>query len=78
MLDLQDVMARFYAGVTLTEVERSVGREIGVVRISLGLASNFQDVWQVVQYARAVGTQKSRETLWNHWRVLTGGSHVSH
>ncbi|KAF8339337.1 pyridoxal phosphate-dependent transferase, partial [Amanita rubescens] len=68
LLDLQDVMARFYAGVTLSEVERNVGREIGVVRISLGLANNFQDVWQVVQYARA----------WNQWRALTGGSHVSH
>jgi len=77
LLDLQDVMARFYAGVTLTEVERSVGREIGVVRISLGLASNFQDAWQVVQYARAIGTQRSRETLWNQWKALTGGSHIS-
>ena len=69
-------MARFYAGVTLSEVEKSVGREIGVVRISLGLATNFQDVWQVVQYARAIGTQKSRESLWNQWMEITAGSHV--
>ncbi|KAF8627654.1 hypothetical protein AX15_004347 [Amanita polypyramis BW_CC] len=71
LLNLQDVMTQFYPGVTLCDIEKSLRREIGVVRISLGLASNFQDVWRVIQYAREIGTQKSRQYLWNQWGQLT-------
>jgi hypothetical protein len=41
ILDIKDEMQQLYPGVTLTDFEEKMGRELGVVRISLGLASNF-------------------------------------
>jgi molybdenum cofactor sulfurtransferase len=37
--------------VRFQDVERLLGWEVGVVRISLGLASNFRDVWTVAKFA---------------------------
>ncbi|OAX37781.1 hypothetical protein K503DRAFT_692729, partial [Rhizopogon vinicolor AM-OR11-026] len=39
-----------YPGVKLKDFERVAGSELGVVRISLRLASNFQDEWKVVAF----------------------------
>lgn len=64
LLGLQDDMAALYEGVSLTEFEERVGHELGVVRISLGLASNFQDVWRVFQFATRIGNEKERLVLW--------------
>ena len=47
-------MDRLYPGVTMKEFECRVGHELGVVRISLGLASNFQDVFRVLRFAGAL------------------------
>ncbi|KAG6918885.1 hypothetical protein DXG01_010949 [Tephrocybe rancida] len=67
ILGIQDDMAKLYPGVTLKDFERVVGRELGVVRISLGLASNFQDVWKVVRFAALIANEKSRTALWDRW-----------
>ncbi|KAJ7647908.1 methyltransferase type 11 [Roridomyces roridus] len=67
MLNFQDEMCKLYEGATLKEFETAVGHQVGVVRISLGLASNFQDVWNVVRFAELLATQKTREALWDQY-----------
>jgi molybdenum cofactor sulfurtransferase len=67
LLGIQDQMAQLYPGVTLKDFECVVGRELGVVRISLGLASNFQDVWKVVTFASSLADSGTRQALWDTW-----------
>lgn len=67
LLGVQDDMGRLYPGVTLKDFEHIVGRELGVVRISLGLASNFQDVWKVIRFVATIGNEQSRQVLWDRW-----------
>jgi len=67
ILGIEDDMGHLYPGVTLKDFETIVGRELGVVRISLGLASNFQDIWKVINFAALIGKEKSRQALWNNW-----------
>lgn len=54
MLGLRDVMAGPVAapGITTRMLEQELGMELGVARISLGLASNFADVCSVIEFAR--------------------------
>lgn len=61
-------MERLYEGVTLRDFEQRVGHELGVVRISLGLASNFTDVWRVLEFARSIATQDELLKLWREWK----------
>ncbi|KAF8911556.1 pyridoxal phosphate-dependent transferase [Gymnopilus junonius] len=67
ILGIVEEMRQLYPGVTLSDFEERIGRELGVVRISLGLASNFQDVWNVIQFAISIGKQTKRQALWNQW-----------
>jgi molybdenum cofactor sulfurtransferase len=68
ILGVADDMTQLYEGVTLKAFERLVGRELGVVRISLGLASNFSDVWHVVRFAEDVlSCRKARREVWDQW-----------
>jgi molybdenum cofactor sulfurtransferase len=69
LLGVQDDMNLLYPGVTLKDFEQIVGRELGVVRVSLGLASSFQDVWKVIRFAATIGNEKSRQVLWDRWMV---------
>jgi len=41
-------------GVTLDAIEAREGRELGVVRISLGLGSDWADVWRVIRFVERV------------------------
>ncbi|KAF8161362.1 pyridoxal phosphate-dependent transferase [Crassisporium funariophilum] len=72
ILGIEDEMQQLYPGVTLAHFEEKMGRELGVVRISLGLASNFQDVWRVIQFATSIGKENSRQTIWNQWLEAHG------
>ncbi|KAK7052862.1 hypothetical protein VNI00_004181 [Paramarasmius palmivorus] len=72
ILNIEDDMKRLYPGVTLKDFEEFMGRELGVVRISLGLGSNFQDVWNVIQFASSMGNESSRRTLWDSWTEASG------
>lgn len=72
ILGLKDDMQKLYTGVTLKDFENVVGHELGVVRISLGLASSFQDVWNTVQFAATIGSQKSRQAIWERWIEASG------
>ncbi|KAJ7815673.1 methyltransferase type 11 [Mycena olivaceomarginata] len=67
MLGIQEDMKCINEGVTHRDFERAVGNELGVVRISLGLASNFQDAWTVVRFAELIAAEKTRNILWEHY-----------
>ena len=76
LLGIQKDMQKLYPGVTLNDFQRHMGRELGVVRVSLGLASDFQDVWRVVQFASRVGCERSRLEMWANWveaNIRAGG-----
>jgi hypothetical protein len=49
-------------GVELKEICTLVGglSSAGVVRLSLGMVSNFEDVWRVVQWARGLLDETKR------------------
>ena len=63
----QNLMQQLLPGVTLRDVTEMLGREVGVVRISLGLASNFQDVWKILQFVSLMGHGLSRQQMWRKW-----------
>lgn len=67
LLGLRDDMELLYPGVTMKAFESHVGHELGVVRISLGLASNFHDVYRILKFAGALADTKTRESMWNAW-----------
>ncbi|KAF7355905.1 Molybdenum cofactor sulfurase [Mycena venus] len=72
LLGLEHAMQDLYNGVTLSDFERAVGYELGVVRISLGLASNFQDVWNVLRFAKLIAQEEGRMALWAGWVAASG------
>lgn len=55
-------LSKFGEDVELKEVCTVVGglRSAGVVRLSLGMVSNFEDVWRVVQWARGLLDETKR------------------
>ncbi len=67
ILGMEDEMKCFYQGVTAADYEKNSGREFGVVRVSLGLVSNFSDVQHIIHFASFIGTKQPREALWNQW-----------
>ncbi|KAF7294068.1 Cysteine desulfurase [Mycena kentingensis (nom. inval.)] len=66
LLGLEADMQRLCEGTTMLDFARSVGAgtELGVVRISLGLASSFQDVWTVLRFAGLLAAERTRGILW--------------
>jgi len=73
ILGITSDMKKLYEGVTLKDFERLVGRELGVVRISLGLVSNFMDVWRVLRFVEdIIGCQARREVIWEQWKKEKG------
>ncbi|KAJ7222167.1 methyltransferase type 11 [Mycena pura] len=67
LLGLEAYMQHLHEGVTHADSLRAVGHELGVVRISLGLASNFQDVWTVLRFAGLLANEQARGILWDAW-----------
>ncbi|KAI0326066.1 PLP-dependent transferase [Cubamyces sp. BRFM 1775] len=67
LLGLRDAMAALPCDATLRAFEQYMGRELGVVRISLGLASDFRDVWRVIQFARLLADTTARTAMWDEW-----------
>jgi hypothetical protein len=68
LLGAEDMIQEIMPGITHKAFEEKVGWEIGVVRISLGLATSFQDAWRVLQFAMMMGDETSRLALWNEWK----------
>ena len=67
LLGLCADMALLYPGVRMREFETHVGHELGVVRVSLGLASNFHDVYRVLRFAGALADEQARGEMWRAW-----------
>jgi molybdenum cofactor sulfurtransferase len=71
LLGLQDLMARLneVPDASLAALEGMAGRSLGVVRVSLGLASNFEDVWRVTEFAREMADGNARAEMWAAWQA---------
>lgn len=67
LLGISEKMDLLYPDVTLKEFECIVGRELGVVRMSLGLASNFDDVWKIIRFVKTIADEGARTKLWKVW-----------
>ncbi|RDX48709.1 PLP-dependent transferase [Lentinus brumalis] len=67
LLGLRQAMSDLPCDATLRAFEQRMGRELGVVRISLGLASDFRDVWRVIEFAKLMATDIARSALWEEW-----------
>ena len=69
LLGFQGEMKKFYPGITFEDFENIVGRELGVVRISLGLVSDFSDVHRVLRFVReVVACDDERKRVWSEWK----------
>lgn len=67
MLGIVDAMQQLYPGVTLADFEARMGHELGVIRISLGLSTNFHDIWRVIQFATSISQEQPRQRMWSQW-----------
>ena len=70
ILGMEDEMKCLYQGVTIADYEKKTGGEFGVVRVSLGLVSNFSDVRHIIHFASFIGTKQPREALWEKWMSM--------
>ena len=43
--------------------------EVGIVRLSLGIGSDFEDVWKVVQWAKGLTAEKTLKQEVIRWKV---------
>ncbi|KAI9573290.1 PLP-dependent transferase [Boletus coccyginus] len=53
-----------------------VGRELGVVRVSLGLGSDWGDVWHVIRLLDGFGDARQRMAWWDAWAQVPIGQAV--
>ncbi|KAF6763000.1 methyltransferase type 11 [Ephemerocybe angulata] len=67
ILGITGNMEQLMPGATLHDMEHKVGRELGVVRISLGLASNFDDILNVIKFCSLVANSQTREVMIAEW-----------
>ena len=79
MLGIEKYMGQLTAGTRLRQFENAIGHELGVVRVSLGLASNFNDVKCFLKFARFVADEESREKEFREWsQTADAGDLVGH
>ncbi len=57
LLGMEQYMEMLSDGMTGKDLQCRTGRELGVVHISLGLVSNFTDVWCVLQFAQSIASE---------------------
>ena len=71
MLGVQAEMEKFSPGITYEDFENIVGRELGVVRLSFGLASDFSDVYHLLRFVREViACDDERKKIQLEWKSL--------
>lgn len=68
MIGIEEEMKKLHDRMTKKEWEQQLGREIGIVRVSFGLANNFEDAWKVAQFVSLIGQTPAREELWEKWQ----------
>lgn len=76
MLGVQDVMDGLSDGATRRDLDVRVGRELGVVRVSLGLGSDWGDVWRVLEVLRGFGDEARCAAWWDTWMSTSIGQAV--
>ena len=76
LLGIQRIMDSLCDRTTLREVERGVGHELGVVRVSLGLGSDWGDVWRVIRFLEGFGEERRRMAWWDEWTQVPIGQAV--
>jgi molybdenum cofactor sulfurtransferase len=69
LLGIKTYMEQLAEGTRLRELEQRVGHELGVVRISLGLGSNWDDVHDVARFARKMLDEEERTFLIAEWEA---------
>lgn len=69
ILGVQIGSENYFPGATSQHFENILGREIGVIRLSLGLASDFSDVHHFLRFVRnVVACDNEREKVWLEWK----------
>ena len=69
MLGTGGTVGEFSLGTTRADIENAMGRELGVVRLSLGLASDFSDVHRVLRFVKeVVACDSERTNVWMEWK----------
>ncbi|KAG8220525.1 pyridoxal phosphate-dependent transferase [Butyriboletus roseoflavus] len=76
LLGIENVMDGLCDGATLRDLESDLGRELGVVRVSLGLGSDWGDVWRVIQLLEGFGDESQRMAWWDAWTQVPIGQAV--
>ncbi|SPO26350.1 related to molybdenum cofactor sulfurase [Ustilago trichophora] len=51
--------------------------DVGIVRVSLGIATNFKDVWRLVHFARKLTDQRWVEKMWKSYQEFYPGGSLS-
>lgn len=70
ILGFEAAMEKFSPGITYEDFEDIAGRELGVVRISLGLVSDFSDVHRLLHFVREViARDDERKKVWLEWKL---------
>ena len=69
LLGIKTYMEQLTEGIRLGELEEQIGHELGVVRISLGLGSNWDDVHAVARFAKKLADEKERAFLIAEWKA---------
>ena len=75
MIGVEDSLEGAVEGDTIRTLEQDLGHEIGVVRMSLGLGSNFVDVWNVLQFMHSLSIESEREKLLKEWKENQSKGH---
>ncbi|KAF9649500.1 PLP-dependent transferase [Thelephora ganbajun] len=69
ILGIEEEMEKFSPGFTYEDFENIVGRELGVIRLSLGLVSDFSDVHRVLRFVREIiACDGERKKIWLEWK----------
>jgi molybdenum cofactor sulfurtransferase len=70
ILGVEAEMKKFSPGITYDDFESIIGRELGVVRLSLGLVSDFSDVDRLLRFVReVVACDDERKKIWLEWKL---------
>ncbi|TKY84754.1 hypothetical protein EX895_005834 [Sporisorium graminicola] len=51
--------------------------DVGIVRVSLGVATNFKDVWRFVHFAKLLTVQQWRMDMWRKFEQVYPGKELS-
>jgi molybdenum cofactor sulfurtransferase len=79
LLGLRSFMERLgeLPDASLAALEQMAGHSLGVIRISLGLATVFEDIWRIIEFAREVADDGELQRMLEAWRANPSESHLN-